>query len=83
MAQKIGAEGAESCETIVKFSSKRKKASIVVKRPGGYRVYSKGAPDFLFEHCTHVVGANGQVEDFKGKTTVPEELKLKGALTPK
>ena len=34
-------------EDIIAFTSARKKASIIVKTDGGYRMYTKGGPDFL------------------------------------
>jgi magnesium-transporting ATPase (P-type) len=43
-------------ETIIGFTSKRKKASIIVKTDHGYRIYCKGAPDMLFPWTTHHIG---------------------------
>lgn len=49
-------------ETKIKFESKRKQGSIIVRLPGGgYRVYCKGAPDMLIPKTTHFVDASGSV----------------------
>jgi len=50
---------------MIKFSSSRKKATIVVHNPARkntdqeIRVYTKGAPDFLFPDCQNVVDKSG------------------------
>jgi magnesium-transporting ATPase (P-type) len=46
---------------VIAFTSKRKKASIIIKTPGGYRIYTKGAPDMLFDNTSYIVGTDGRV----------------------
>jgi len=51
---------------LISFSSKRKRASIVVRNPSKrgtdqeVRIYTKGAPDMLFDKLTSVMNANGE-----------------------
>jgi Ca2+ transporting ATPase len=64
----------------VSFTSARKRASIVVRRPEfegtnkEVRVYCKGAPDMVFEDTTHVVCADGSVQGINEEGTCPMEL---------
>ena len=44
---------------IIGFTSDRKKASIIVKTDGGYRMYTKGGPDFLGSAVTKIIGNDG------------------------
>ena len=46
-------------ENIIAFTSARKKASIIVKTDSGYRMYTKGGPDFLGSAVTKIVGSDG------------------------
>jgi magnesium-transporting ATPase (P-type) len=52
---------------LISFSSSRKRASIVVRNPEKrgtnqeVRVYTKGAPDMLFERLSGVLNAKGDV----------------------
>jgi magnesium-transporting ATPase (P-type) len=46
-------------EDIIAFTSARKKASIIVKTDGGYRIYTKGGPDFLGAAITKIIGNDG------------------------
>ena len=50
-------------EDVIAFTSARKKASIIVKTDGGYRMYTKGGPDFLGKAVTKIVGSDGEVYD--------------------
>lgn len=56
------------------FTSKRKKASVIVKTQRGYRIYTKGAPDMLFPVTTSIVGTNGQVYSINEKVMVDTSL---------
>jgi magnesium-transporting ATPase (P-type) len=50
---------------LVPFDSGRKRGSIVVRKPdGGVRVYTKGAPDMIFDSCTNVMNADGSISSF-------------------
>ena len=68
----------------VSFTSARKRASIVVRRPEfegtnkEVRVYCKGAPDMVFEDTTHVVCADGSVQGINEEGTCPMELIQQG-----
>jgi len=54
-------------ETVL-FTSKRKKASVVVKKADGdVRVYCKGAPDMLFPVLTGIIGVDGNEMDINEK----------------
>ena len=50
---------AEVKETVIQFTSQRKKASVIVKTDTGYRVYCKGAPDVLMPECNWIVLGEG------------------------
>lgn len=64
----------------VSFTSARKRASIVVRRPEfegtskEVRVYCKGAPDMVFEDTTHVICADGSVQGINEVGLCPIEL---------
>jgi Ca2+-transporting ATPase len=60
---------------LISFSSSRKRASIVVKRGDGVRVYTKGAPDMLFQYLTGVLNSDGQVHGLNDSASIPEELR--------
>jgi Ca2+-transporting ATPase len=45
------------------FSSARKKMSTIVRKEGHFRVYVKGAPDFVLRGSTHYTDRNGQVHE--------------------
>lgn len=70
----------ENTCALISFTSKRKRASIVVKYPakaGGndeVRVYTKGAPDMIFDSCTNVMCADGSIVSFDDQTEIPAEL---------
>ncbi|GMR48520.1 hypothetical protein PMAYCL1PPCAC_18715 [Pristionchus mayeri] len=49
------------------FNSVRKSMSTVVKKGGGYRVFSKGASEIILKKCTHFMGRNGQIVPFSTK----------------
>lgn len=72
--QVIDYEGIESSQTLLKdgrrenevaFTSSRKRASIIVTQPGKegtdqeVRVYTKGAPDVLFDYVSHCLDERG------------------------
>ena len=66
---------------VVQFSSKRKKASIVVRNPDQegtdqeVRVYTKGAPDMLYESLVDVlVDADGNKAGIEDTVSVPTDL---------
>jgi magnesium-transporting ATPase (P-type) len=65
-------------ETIIGFTSSRKKASIVIKTEHGYRIYCKGAPDMLFPWTTHHVGEDGSILDMNDSVEFDESLLLAG-----
>lgn len=48
-------------ESVIQFTSQRKKASIIVKTDTGYRLYCKGAPDMLIPETNWIVLGDGQV----------------------
>jgi len=44
----------------IPFSSSRKKMSWIVPKPdGGFRLFAKGAPSYIFDTCTRVASADG------------------------
>lgn len=60
---------------VISFSSSRKRASVVVKKEdGSVRVYTKGAPDMLFEKLAGVQNIEGNVVEMEDDSTAPEEL---------
>ena len=62
---------------LISFSSSRKRASIVVRYPAKagqadeVRIYTKGAPDMLFDFTTNVFNADGSVSSFDDTTEIP------------
>lgn len=64
----------------VSFTSARKRASIVVRRPEfegtnkEVRVYCKGAPDMVFDDTNYVVCADGSVQDINERGQAPDIL---------
>jgi len=69
---------------LISFSSSRKRASIVVRypakagQPDEVRIYTKGAPDMLFDFTTNVFNADGSISSFDDTTEIPEALLAKG-----
>jgi magnesium-transporting ATPase (P-type) len=69
---------------LISFSSSRKRASIVVKyaekagQDDEVRVYTKGAPDMLFNMTSNVKLADGTVVSFDDTTVIPDELLTAG-----
>lgn len=47
---------------IHEFSSARKKMSTIIKKNGVFRVYAKGAPDFVLRGCTSYLTKDGEVK---------------------
>lgn len=70
----------ENTCALISFSSSRKRASIVVKYPSKagqedeVRIYTKGAPDMVFDSTTNVMKADGTVVSFDDTTEIPAEL---------
>ena len=59
------------------FTSTRKRASIVIRHPtvrDYVRVYTKGAPDMLFDKVAKVVGPGGRLADANAQVDIPAEL---------
>jgi len=48
------------------FNSNRKRASVVVKHEGKYRLYVKGAPDFVAKLSTHIATDSGEILPYDG-----------------
>lgn len=73
--------------SLISFSSSRKRASVVVRYPAKagqadeVRIYTKGAPDMLFDFTTNVFCADGSVAGFDDTTSIPENLLLDGEST--
>jgi len=61
-------------EAEIEFSSKRKRASMVVKTFEGVRVYTKGAPDMLFPKLVGVLDAERNLQDINASARVPSML---------
>lgn len=65
---------------LISFSSSRKRASIVVRNPERagtdqeVRVYTKGAPDMLFDKLSGILNANGDVCPTNQTVDCPKEL---------
>jgi len=91
--EQLGAEGCinkknslkeENILCVVPFTSSRKRASIVVRRPGfegtnnEVRVYTKGAPDVLFDKVNYVLNDEGRIKYFSDETNVPMKLIKEG-----
>lgn len=54
----------------IPFSSKRKRQTTVIKHPsqqGKVRVFCKGAPEIVINHCDTLLGANGNPEDLSNE----------------
>jgi len=70
----------ENTLELISFSSSRKRASIVVRNPakegtdGEVRVYTKGAPDMLFDKLSGVVDGEGNVNAVDDSIDCPPEL---------
>ena len=70
----------ENTCSLISFSSSRKRASIVVKYPAKagqddeVRIYTKGAPDMIFDSTTNVMCADGSIASFDDTTEIPAEL---------
>jgi len=70
----------ENTCSLISFSSSRKRASIVVKYPAKagqddeVRIYTKGAPDMIFDSTTNVKLADGSIASFDDTTEIPTEL---------
>lgn len=58
-------------EAEIEFTSNRKLASMVVKHGDGVRIYTKGAPEMLFEKLAGVLDADGKVLGLKDYASVP------------
>lgn len=54
-------------ECTIEFSSKRKRASCVIKTRSGYRIYTKGAPDMLFDQLVAMVNSDGAIENINDR----------------
>lgn len=65
-------------ENIVAFTSKRKKASIVIKTSTGFRVYTKGAPDMLFPEVRSIVTSDGSIVGIDEEQNIDASLLQKG-----
>lgn len=69
---------------LISFSSSRKRASIVVRNPAKagtneeVRVYTKGAPDMLFDFTSHCITKDGSIAQLTDSTSVPDELLMDG-----
>lgn len=65
---------------LISFSSSRKRASIVVRNPEKkgtnqeVRVYTKGAPDMLFDRLSGILNASGEVCGVQEFVKCPNEL---------
>ena len=65
---------------MIAFSSSRKRSSIVVRDPSKagaddeVRIYTKGAPDMLFDFVTSVRCADGNIAGFDDTTEMPKEV---------
>lgn len=66
---------------VIKFESKRKRASIVIRNPNlegsenEVRIFCKGAPDFVINDTVNVVTADGLV-GIDEEVAVPQDLKF-------
>lgn len=70
----------ENTLELISFSSSRKRASIIIRNPEKegtdqeVRVYTKGAPDMLFDKLAGVLDADGNIQSIDGGVACPEEL---------
>ncbi|XP_053499221.1 plasma membrane calcium-transporting ATPase 3b isoform X2 [Ictalurus furcatus] len=56
----------EKIYKVYTFNSVRKSMSTVVKLPDGtFRLYSKGASEILLKKCSSIIGAGGEVRNFR------------------
>ena len=65
-------------ETVIQFTSQRKKASVVVKTDTGYRIYCKGAPDILMPATNWIVLQDGNVAAIDAEAAVDPSLLTAG-----
>lgn len=72
--QSLGALGGGKLMEVVSFSSRRKRASVVVKTKDGVRIYTKGAPDMLFEKLIGVIQKDGRVLRMNEKSPINDAL---------
>ncbi|ESO12682.1 hypothetical protein HELRODRAFT_63344 [Helobdella robusta] len=54
-------------KVVYTFNSVRKSMTTVIKRDGGYRVFSKGASEIVLKRCKYILGPAGKVELFLDK----------------
>lgn len=54
----------ESLVKVFTFNSERKSMMTVIKIPGGYRVYAKGASEIVLARCKWILGAGGVARSF-------------------
>jgi len=70
----------ENTLELISFSSSRKRASIIVRNAEKegtdqeVRVYTKGAPDMLFDRLSGVIDGNGDVQGCDDSVDCPDEL---------
>ena len=64
---------------VIAFTSARKKASVIVDTGSGYRIYTKGGPDFLGKAVTHIIGTDGA--RYSLDDTVPADAILGSDIT--
>lgn len=57
----------EKLYKVYTFNSARKSMSTVVEKPGGYRMYSKGASEILLRKCNRILDKKGEAVPFKNK----------------
>jgi len=70
----------ENILTLISFTSSRKRATIVVRRPEAegtnneVRVYCKGAPDMVFDDTYRVLDKSGKIISITDDAECPEQL---------
>ncbi|XP_070354033.1 plasma membrane calcium-transporting ATPase 4 isoform X2 [Equus asinus] len=57
----------EKLYKVYTFNSVRKSMSTVVEKPGGYRMYSKGASEIILRKCNRILDKKGEAVPFKNK----------------
>ncbi len=57
-----GLERKEHRVAEIPFDSERKRMTVIYKDKGGFKAYSKGAPDFILELCTREMTKEGIIE---------------------
>lgn len=73
--------------TLISFTSARKRATIVVRRPEAegtdseVRVYCKGAPDMVFDDTYRVIEASGELKNINDEGDCPDCLLQQGEFT--